>query len=78
MKLIQVEPKENYVLRVYLDDQSIIDFDVKGELERIPGYKRLRDLNLFNSVQFKNKRIFWSDDLDFHLDQIIERGRRLG
>jgi hypothetical protein len=78
MKLIQVEPKENYVLRVYLDDQSIIDFDVKGELERIPSYKRLRDLNLFNSVQFKNKRIFWSDDLDFHLDQIIERGRRLG
>ncbi len=34
MKLINVEAKDNYILRIFLDDNSIIDFDVKAELER--------------------------------------------
>ena len=33
MKLINVETKENYIVRIYLDDDSIIEFDVKEELE---------------------------------------------
>lgn len=74
MKLINVEPKDNYVLRVYLDDDSIIDFDVKPELERIPCYKPLYNKELFNTVKFKNKRIYWSEQFDFHLDQILESG----
>lgn len=77
MKLINVEPKENYILRVYLDNQSIVDFDVKAELERISCYKALYNVDLFNTVKFKNQRIYWNEDLDFHLDQIVERGRRV-
>lgn len=74
MKLINVEPKENYVLRVYLDDDSVVDFDVLAELERIPCYKPLYDLALFKAVKFRHKRIYWNDQYDFHLDQILERG----
>lgn len=74
MKLIAVEPKDNYIVRVYLDDDSMIDFDVKAELERIPCYKPLYDPELFKKVLFKDKRIFWNDQYDFHLDQILERG----
>ena len=74
MKLINVEPKDNYVLRVYLDDDSVVDFDVRAELERIPCYKLLYDQALFNAVKFKNKRIYWNDQCDFHLDQILDRG----
>ncbi|PZN80385.1 MAG: hypothetical protein DM484_09900 [Candidatus Methylumidiphilus alinenensis] len=74
MKLRQVEVLDNYVLRVYLDDDSIIDFNVKAELDRIPCYKPLYDLEVFKAVQFKNRRIYWNDRFDFHLDQIIERG----
>ncbi|RLA22670.1 MAG: hypothetical protein DRQ62_07595 [Gammaproteobacteria bacterium] len=74
MKLINVEPKDDYILRVYLDDDSIVDFDVKAELERIPCYKLLYDKALFKTVKFKNKRIYWNDQYDFHLDQILERG----
>ncbi len=77
MKLIKVEPKDNYILRISLDDDSIIDFDVKAELDRIPCYKALYDATLFNKVKFKNKRIYWSDQFDFHLDQILERGQFL-
>jgi len=43
-------------------------------LERIPCYKPLYDNALFKTVRFKNKRIYWSDQFDFHLDQILERG----
>lgn len=74
MKLINVEPKDNYVLRVYLDDDSVVDFDVRAELERIPCYKSLYDQALFNAREFKNKRIYWNDQCDFHLDQILDRG----
>lgn len=74
MKVLNVEPKDNYLLRVYLDNNAIIDFDVKAELRRIPCYKPLYDIALFNTVKFKNKRIYWDEQFDFHLDQIIERG----
>jgi len=77
MKLVKVEPKDNYILRVYLNNKAVIDFDVKAELERIPCYKPLYDKSLFNSVKFKNKRIYWNEQFDFHLDQIIERGHSI-
>jgi hypothetical protein len=76
MKLINVEPKADYVVRVYLDDNSVVDFDVKAELERIPCYSPLYDTDLFKAIKFKNQRIYWNERFDFHLDQILERGKR--
>jgi hypothetical protein len=46
-------------------------------LERIPCYKPLYDNALFKTVRFKNKRIYWSEQFDFHLDQILECGHFL-
>ena len=51
MKLINVEARDNYILRISLDDDSIIDFDVKAELERIPCYKPLYDFALFPIIR---------------------------
>ena len=62
-------------MRIFLDDDSIVDFDVKAELERISCYHPLYDKALFKTVKFKNKRLYWSDQFDFHLDQILERGQ---
>jgi hypothetical protein len=28
MKLINIEPKDDYILRIFLDDDSVVDFDV--------------------------------------------------
>jgi hypothetical protein len=61
-------------VRIFLDNDSIVDFAVKAELERIPCYKPLYDKSLFKKVRFKNKRLYWNDQFDFHLDQILERG----
>ena len=77
MKLLKVEAQDNYILRISLDDNSTIEFDVKAELERIPCYKPLYDFALFKTVKFNNQRIYWSDQFDFHLDQILERGQFL-
>ena len=74
MKLQRVEALDNYILKIYLDDGSMIDFDVKSEIQRIPCYEPLYDPDLFKTVKFKNQRIYWNDRFDFHLDQIIERG----
>ena len=74
MKLINIEARDDYILRIYLDDDSVVDFDVKTELERIPCYKALYDTSFFKTVKFNNKRIYWNDRYDFHLDQILERG----
>ena len=54
LRVINVEPKDNYILRIFLDDDSILDFDVKAEFERIPCYKPLYEYALFKTVQFKN------------------------
>ncbi len=75
LKIVTIDPKDDSILRLYLDNNSVIDFDVKAEIERIPCYKSLYDKALFNAVQFKNKRVYWNDQCDFHLDQILERGR---
>ena len=77
MKLKQIKVMPDYVLRITLDDDSIIDFDVKPEIDRIPCYKPLCDAELFKTVQFKNQRIYWNDRFDFHLDQILQQGRYL-
>ena len=75
MKLINVEPRNDYILRVFLDNQKVLDFDIKPELARIPCYKPLYDKTLFQAVKFKNQRVFWGEQYDFHLDQILEHGQ---
>lgn len=77
MKLVNAEARDNYIVRIYLDDDSVVDSDVKAELQRIPCYKPLYDVELFKTVQFKNQRIYWNDQFDFHIDQILERGQSI-
>lgn len=77
MKLVDAEARDNYIVRIYLDDDSVVDFDVKAELQRISCYKPLYDVELFKTVQFKNQRIYWNDQFDFHIDQILERGQSI-
>jgi len=77
MKLKQIDVMPDHVLRIYLDDGTIIDFDIKPEIDRIPCYKPLYDDDFFKTVKFKNQRIYWNDRFDFHLDQIIQQGRQV-
>jgi hypothetical protein len=76
-KFISVIPLDNYILHITTDDGDVLDFDVLKELKRIPSYKRLYDIEFFKQVHFKNERIYWDYDHDFHIDQVLARAQKI-
>ena len=70
-KFINVTPFDNHILHIATDDGHIFDFNVLEEIKRIPSYKRLYDLDFFKQVKFRNERIYWDHDHDFHIDQVL-------
>jgi hypothetical protein len=76
-KFISVIPLDNYTLHITTDDGNAFDFDVKREIERIPSYKRLYDIEFFRQVHFKDERIYWDYDHDFHINQILARAHKV-
>ena len=76
-KFISVIPLDNYTLHINTDDGNSFDFDVRREIERIPSYKRLYDIEFFRQVHFKDERIYWDYDHDFHIDQILARAHKV-
>ena len=75
-RFITVTPLDNYVLHITTDAGDILDFNVLVELERIPSYKKLYDINFFRQVHFKGERIYWDYDHDFHIDQVLARSQK--
>ena len=76
-KFVSVTPLDDYILRVVIDSGEIFDFNVRTELERIQAYKRLYDKDFFKQVHFKNERIYWDFDHDFHIDQVLARSKKI-
>ena len=72
LKFSKVIPLKNYVLEITLNDGRVIKFDVETQLELIPAYKKLYDVNFFNTVKCSSYRIYWNDDYDFHIHQVLE------
>ena len=75
-KFIDVTPLDNYILHIVTDDGLAFDFDVLREIKRIPSYKRLYDVELFKQVHFRNERIYWDHDHDFHIDQVLAHAKK--
>ena len=76
-KFISVIPEDNYHLRIVIDNGDILDFSVFNELKRIKAYDRLHNIDFFKQVKFTNERIFWDDDHDFHIDQVVARSQKI-
>lgn len=77
MKIINVNPVNNYKLHIQLDNFNIYEFDVLAEIESIPSYKCLMNYELFKQVYFKSQRIYWNMDCDFHIDQILDVAKKI-
>jgi hypothetical protein len=76
-KIKNVQPLDNYVLLVVFDDGKTVLYDVKDDMQTIPGYENLRDVcGLFQQVQLDQSRtcIFWNDYIDLLSDIIYEDG----
>lgn len=77
VKFVSVITLNNYILQITIDNGNIFNFDVRKEIERIPSYKKLYDVEFFKQVHFKNERIYWDYNYDFHIDQILARGHKI-
>lgn len=69
--ITNVVPLEDYILEVTLSNGKTINFDLKPEINRIQTYQKLLNKAFYQTVKYSKERIFWDDDHDFHIDQLI-------
>ena len=78
-RIKQLEPMEDYFLKVYFDDGAIVLYDVKEDMREIPSYDVLRTTyGLFQQAQVDESRtcIFWNDEIDLPSDAVYTYGKR--
>ena len=76
-KIKLVEPLHNYILKVSFADGKVVLYDVKENIETLPGYDSLKDIKgLWQQVQVDQSRtcVFWNDYIDLASDSIYEFG----
>ena len=76
IKSLQTLP--DYCLRVEFDDGKTVIYDVKPDMDTLPGYEDLRHIyGLFNQAQLDTSRAFicWNDYIDLPSDIVYEYGK---
>lgn len=76
-RIKQIEPLPDFLLSVQFDDGKKVLYDVKEDIETLPGYQLLREVvGLFESVQLDESRtcVYWNDEIDLPSDAIYEFG----
>lgn len=77
-RIKSIKALPGYELLVTFDDGKAVIYDVKEEIQSLPGYKRLQaEQGLFERVQFDKSRtcIYWSPEIDLPSDIIYEYGK---
>lgn len=79
-KIASIKAEKDYVLNVEFDDGSCVLYDVKKDIEHLPGYSDLKNVNgLFQNFQLDESRtcVFWNDYIDLPSDAIYKYGKRI-
>ncbi len=66
-----VVPLDDYILEITLSSGIVMKFDLKPQIEKIQPYKKLLNKAFHQTVKHTKDRIYWDDDHDFHINQII-------
>jgi len=77
IRIKKLEVLNDYKLYVVFDDDKSVIYDLKEDIETLPGYSDLRDVaGLLNHVQLDQSRtcVFWNDYIDLASDIIYEYG----
>ncbi len=77
-KIVSIKAKKNYVLDVKFEDGLNVLYDLKEDIEQLPGYSDLRNISgLFENVQLDESGtcVFWNDYIDLSSDMIYEYGK---
>ena len=79
-RIKSVKPMDNYTLQVVFDDGKNVLYDVKEDMDTLPGYDDLKNIHgLFEQVQLDESRtcVLWNEDIDLPSDSIYEYGKVL-
>ena len=79
-RIKSVKPMDNYTIHVIFNDGKSVLYDVKEDIDTLPGYDDLKNIHgLFKQVQLDESRtcVFWNDDIDLPSDAIYEYGKEL-
>ena len=69
---------KDYALEVIFDDGKKVLYDVKEDIEMLPGYDELKNIHgLFEQVQLDESRtcLCWNEEIDLPSDTIYEYGK---
>ncbi len=68
-RAIEVEPLENYILKIKFDNQEVKKFDVKPYL-KYKAFEKLKDKKIFNTVKISGLSIAWINGEDICPDEL--------
>lgn len=77
IRIRSIKPLNDYKLFVTFDDGKSVIYNVKEDMETLPGYDDLANITgLFRHVQLDESRtcVFWNDYIDLPSDTIYEYG----
>ena len=72
-----IKAMDDYTLKVSFTDGKIVLYDVKEDIETLPGYSDLKNCHgLWQQVQIDESRtcVFWNDYIDLASDSIYKFG----
>lgn len=68
-RAIEVEPLENYILKIKFDNGEIGKFDVKPYMKH-KMFKQLKNIEIFNTVKIDGLSISWINGADLCPDEL--------
>lgn len=78
VRIKSLKPLDDYILLVTFDDDKTVEYDVKDDMETLPGYDDLKNIQgLWQQVQLDASRtcVYWNDYIDLPSDTIYEYGK---
>ena len=78
IRIKEVKPLKNHILLVTFDDGKIVEYNVREDIDTLPGYSDLLSIHgLWTQVQLDASRtcVYWNDYIDLPSDTIYKYGK---
>ena len=76
-RISSLRPMDDYCLSVVFDDGKKVIYDMKEDIQTLPGYGLLKEATgLFRNVRLDESRtcVYWNSEIDLPSDAIYEYG----
>lgn len=80
VRIKKIKPLDDFILAVTFDDNRVVEYDMKDDMRRLPGYSDLQVIpGLWSQVRIDDSRtcIYWNDYIDLPSDTLYEYGEEI-